>query len=144
MKMKIPVIKHPGAALIVPFIEKDKVILLRQFRPVIGRYLYELPAGTREEGESLLSCARRELAEETGYSASGIARLGYIYPVPGYSTEKIVIYRACGLKKSGGHPEKDEVIRCGIAGKAMVRKLFLSGKINDAKTICAFSICGWL
>lgn len=144
VKKAIPVIKHPGAALIVPFFAANKIVMLRQLRPVIKKYLYELPAGTREEGEVPLSCARRELMEETGYSAGSFIKLGYVYPVPGYSTEKITIYQARGLKHFGKRLEDDEVIRQGVLGKGEVRRLFRAGKINDAKTICALSMCGWL
>jgi len=90
----IEVIKHPGAALIIPFINSDTLLMLRQLRPVIGRYLYELPAGTRSKGETARACALREVIEETGYSAGWLKRLGMIYPVPGYSTERIDIFAA--------------------------------------------------
>ena len=144
MSIKIPKIKHPGAALIVPFLNKNKVVLLRQYRPVIKKYLYELPAGTLEKGESNISCARRELIEETRYSADKLIKLGYIYPVPGYSTEKIIIYKALNLSPVKRCPEKDEIITQSIVNKDKVRRLFKSGKINDAKTICAFSLCQWI
>ena len=144
MPKKIPIIKHPGAVLIVPFINNNEVVLLRQFRRVIGKYLYELPAGTLESKEQLVSCAKRELIEEAGYSAGKLIRLGYIYPVPGYSTEKIIIYKALNLKPAQKCLKDDEVITHSIVSKQKVRRLFKSGKICDAKTICAFSLCGWL
>src|SRR3989338_3776900 len=103
-------IKHPGAALVVPFLDKNKIIMLRQLRPVINSYIYELPAGTLDKKESPLVCARREIIEETGFSARKFKLLGKIYPVPGYSTEKIMIYKAEGLEKEKYLPEKDEVI----------------------------------
>ena len=137
-------IKHPGAALIVPFLSKDKIIMLRQLRPVIKSYIYELPAGTLNKGESPLSCARREIIEETGYAAKKFTLLGKIYPVPGYSTEKILIYRAEGLVKKIRGVELDEVIESRAFSRAEVRRLFRSGSIVDAKTICAFTFCGWL
>lgn len=140
----IPKIKHPGASLIVPFLNQNEVVLLRQYRPVIKKYLYELPAGTLEKGESNLSGARRELIEETGYSAAKFIKLGYIYPVPGYSTEKIIIYKALNLEPVKRCPEKDEIITLSIVNKDKVRRLFKSGKITDAKTICAFTLCAWL
>ncbi|MEW6171270.1 MAG: NUDIX hydrolase [Candidatus Omnitrophota bacterium] len=138
------VIKHPGAALIIPFLNKDSLIMLRQFRPVVNTYLYELPAGTLDKNESLLSCAKREIIEEIGYSAKKITKLGEIYPVPGYSTEKIVIYKAQNLKRQERTPEKDEVLEIFIFNKNKIKKLFKSGKIIDAKTICALTLCGWL
>lgn len=141
---RFEIIKHPGAALIIPFLSKNKVIMLRQLRPVIGSYIYELPAGTLDKNELPLSCARREIIEETGYSASKFTLLGKIYPVPGYSTERIFIYKAEGLKKQEREMEKDEVIENRIFTRAEVRRLFKRGKIVDAKTIAALAFCGWI
>ena len=137
-------IKHPGAALIIPFLTKNKIIMLRQLRPVIGSYIYELPAGTLDKNESPHSCAKREIIEETGYSAKSLKLLGSIYPVPGYSTERIFIYKATGLKFQQREMEKDEVIESRVYSKTQVRKLFKSGRIVDAKTIAALAFCGWL
>lgn len=143
-RLTLEVIKHPGAALIVPFLSRDKIILLRQFRPVINKYLYELPAGTLNKGESHLACARREIKEEAGYSARKFIRLGFIYPAPGYTTEKIVIYKAQGLKKTGVFTEKDEVITAQEVTKKEVARIFKSEELTDAKTICALAFCRWL
>ena len=137
-------IKHPGAALIVPFLTRDKIILLKQYRPVINAYIYELPAGTIDKNESPLSCARREIIEETGYSAKKFTYLGKIFPVPGYSTERIHIYKAECLRKVEYEPEEDEVIESCVFTRLSIRELFRSGKIVDAKTIAAFAMCGWL
>jgi len=137
-------IKHPGASLVIPFLTKDKIIMLRQLRPVVKSYIYELPAGTLGKRESPLACARREIIEETGFAAGRFTLLGRIYPVPGYSTEKISIYRAEGLRRSSRLTEKDEVIESHILTKAAVRALFKKGKIIDAKTISALAMCGWL
>jgi len=152
MKRRLPhgftatfeMIRHPGAALIVPFLSKDKIIMLRQLRPVIGSYIYELPAGTLDKGEAPLACARREIIEETGYGAKKFTFLGKIYPVPGYSTEKIFIYKAEGLSKEERIAEKDEVIESRIFNKTEIKRLFKQGKIVDAKTITALAFCGWL
>src|SRR3989338_5917606 len=72
---EIEIIKHPGAALIAAFISSSRILLLKQFRPVVGAYLYELPAGTRGHKESPLLCAQREIVEETGYTAKKITPL---------------------------------------------------------------------
>jgi ADP-ribose pyrophosphatase len=153
-------IRHPGASLIVPFLDKNTVILLRQLRPVIDSYIYELPAGTLDKGETPLACARREIIEETGYCAKWFTPLGAIYPVPGYSTEKIFIYRAENLKKVihnsraplrvpyqhkyQHHGEKDEWLEHKLFTRSQVRRLFKQGKIVDAKTICGLALCGWV
>ena len=137
-------IKHPGASLVVPFLDKNTIVMLRQLRPVIKSYIYELPAGTLDKGESPLECARREIVEETGYQAKRLKLIGSVYPVPGYSTEKIFIYRADGLKMAARVPEEDEVIEHMPLTRSEVRKLFRRGKIIDAKTICALAFCGWL
>lgn len=143
--VELDVVGHLGAVLIIPFLSKDKVIMLKQFRPVINTYLFELPAGTLKENESLLSCARREIVEEAGYSAKVFNRLGQIYPVPGYSTEKIVIFKAQGLERElKRNLEKDEVIQVKVVSKKELMSLFKKGRIVDAKTICAFAMCGWL
>ena len=140
----LEVIEHPGAVLIVPFLTRNKIILLKQFRPVINSYIYELPAGTLERGERSINCARREIIEEIGYSAKIMFKLGKIFPVPGYSTEKIIIYKAEQLKKEKENCQEDEVIHPFPITKTRIKQLFKSGKIVDAKTICALSICGWL
>lgn len=113
-------IEHPGAVLVVPF----------------------LPAGTLHKKESFLACAKREIVEETGYSAGRFTELGYIYPVPGYSTEKIRIYKAEKLLKQRICLEPDEVIEVNFFSREGIRGLMKAGKITDAKTICALVMCG--
>ncbi len=141
---ELEVVEHMGAALIVPFLSPGEIIILRQFRPVINSYLYELPAGTLNKNESIIDCARREIVEETGYSARRFIRLGEIYPVPGYSTEKIVIFKAEFLAKKMVAAEKDEVIQVKVITKSQIKVLFEKRKIKDAKTICALAMVGWL
>ena len=138
------IVKHPGAVLIVPFLGKNKIIMLKQFRPVIDAYIYELPAGTLEKGESPVSCARREIIEETGYASNKFTKLGSIFPVPGYSTEKIFIYKAQNLVELKPFHQKDEVIEIFVFAKKQIQKMFKEGKIIDAKTICGLALCGWL
>lgn len=140
----VDVIKHPGAALIVPFLDQDRVVFLRQFRPVLNDYLFELPAGTRDRKETLPMCARRELVEEAGFTAKNIKLLGKIHPAPGYSTETIFVYRADGLRECPSSCDPDEVFTKRVMTKAAVRRLFRAGRITDAKTIAALALCGWL
>lgn len=142
--VNVEYVAHPGAVLIVPLLSPRRVILLRQYRPVIDAWLYELPAGTIEPGEKPLACARREIVEETGYRAGKLKKIGKILPVPGYSTETIVMYAAERLSRAGMACEADEVIEPCVFGKQDVRQLLARGRLIDAKTICALARCGWL
>src|ERR1700690_4484879 len=90
--VRITYIDHPGAVIIDPFLNKDTIVMMRQFRPALNKYIYELPAGTLDPDESNAVCARRELLEETGFKPKKLTKLGSIYPVPGYSTEIIHIF----------------------------------------------------
>ncbi len=141
---KISYIRHPGAVVVVPLISKDKIVFLRQFRPALGKYIYELPAGTLDPNESHSVCVRRELIEETGFRAKKVTRLGQVYPVPGYSTEIIYVFKAEGLTAGEAEPEADEVLSKIVMNKTQVRRMFRSGKLQDAKSICALAFCGWL
>lgn len=129
--------QHPVSVVIVPVLEKGRVLLIRQFRHALKRYIYEIPAGTSEAGEPLLSCAKRELAEETGYRASRWKRLCEFYPAPGVSTERMVLFRAGGLSPLARKvaKDKDEYITPKIvsarAAVGMVRK----NQVIDAKSI---------
>lgn len=141
----IEVIRHPGAVVIIPLLKNDRLILLRQFRPVLGRYLYELPAGTKEKNESFLQCAKREIMEETAFKANKFSQIGRIYPVPGYSTEEIRIFKAEELQKFAVlQKDEDEILETHSMLKSQVRNLFKTGKILDAKTICALTFLRWL
>lgn len=140
----LQMITHPGAVCIVPFLKSGQIILLRQFRPAINAYHFELPAGTLDEKENPLTCARRELKEETGYTAKRWTRKGRIYPLPAYSDEQIIIYQAEGLTLAQSAPEEYEIIEVLVMTVPQIRSLFSKGKIIDAKTICALTFCGVL
>jgi len=142
--IRISVIHHPGAVIIAPFLNNKTVVMMRQFRPALKKYIYELPAGTLDPGESIAVCARRELLEETGLKPRKLVKLGAIYPVPGYSTEIIHIFKAWDLTVTCAQPEEYEVIETISMTKSQVQKLFKQGQLMDAKSICAFVFCGWL
>lgn len=135
--VKLELIRHPGAVLIVPFLGKNEIVLIRQYRAVLNSYLWELPAGTLHHNERSSLCAQRELMEEIGYKSGSLRRIGYIYPAPGYTTEKIIIYAARRLEKVEAQNEPDEVITVKPFSANGIKRLFNSGKIVDAKTICA-------
>ena len=139
----ISFINHPGAVIIAPLLDSNTVVMLRQFRPSLGKYIFELPAGTIDVPEKPLTCAKRELLEETGFTARKFKKLGEIYPVPGYSTEVIHIFKAEDLTAGGAEPEDYEVIDVKTFSRAEVKRLFQQGKLMDAKSICAFTHLGW-
>lgn len=140
--VSIESIKHPGAACIVPFLARDKIVMIRQYRPVVGGYIWEVPAGTLKKGEKPLRCAKRELEEEIGYSAGRIKFAGFIYTTPGFSNEGIYIYRAESLKKVDTLPEEDEVLFAKVFSAAEIMKMFKAGRIVDSKTIAGLAMCG--
>lgn len=140
----ISYIHHPGAVIVAPLLNSNTVVLLRQFRPALGQYIYELPAGTIDPAEKPLSCVQRELLEETGYCAKKFKKLGEIYPVPGYSTEVIHMFKAEGLIPGEAQPEDYEVIDLKSVSKVQIQKMFKQGKMMDAKSICTFAHLGWL
>lgn len=130
-------IRHPASAVMVPILPGGRVLLIRQFRHAAGRVLYELPAGTTEPGEPPLRCARRELAEETGYEAKHWKRLCAFYPAPGISTERMVLYRAWGLSpaRRPASKDEDEYITPAIVSGGQALRWVRENKIVDAKTL---------
>lgn len=142
--ISISFINHPGAVIVAPLLDSNTVVMLRQFRPALGRYIYELPAGTIDPQEKPLACVKRELMEETGYCAKVYQKLGKIYPVPGYSTEVIHIFKAETLTFKQAAPEDYEVIDTKLFSQAQVKRLFKQGQLMDAKSICTFTHLGWL
>lgn len=144
LDVDIDLIEHPGAVLIVPFLNKDKIVFLRQYRAALRKYLIELPAGTLDPKERPIVCARRELIEETDFKAHRMKKMGKIYPVPGYSTEVIYIYKAEGLCHQQGVKDADELISIRVFTKPQVKGLFNQGKITDAKTIAGLAMVGWI
>lgn len=138
-------IKHRGAVVIIPLIQQNKVIILKQYRIAHKKYIFELPAGTLSLGETPLSCAKRELLEETGYKAKTMKKIGKIIPAPGYSSEVLHIYKANVFKSEQiAEKDEDEVIQPFIFTKNKIKKMIKSGKILDAKTIAAFALIGWV
>ena len=139
-KVRREVIEHPGAAAMLAFDEKGKVLLVKQHRFPHG-YILEIPAGTLEKGEKPIDCAYREIIEETGYEAKKMTKLISYFPSVGYNKEEITIFVASGTKKKFELKlDNDEFI---TVVKMDIKKLIgmiKSGKIIDSKTICAVMI----
>ncbi len=130
------VVKHSGGVVILAK-KEDKIILVKQFRYPMKEVLYELPAGKLEIGEDPFEAAKRELEEETGYCANKWTDLGYVYTSPGYSDEKLYLYKAEDLEFNHCHPDEGEIIQAFEYKYDDVLKMIDNGEINDAKTLCA-------
>ena len=136
-RVKREIIEHRGAAAMLAFDEKNKVILVRQHRFPHG-YVLEIPAGTLEKREEPIKCAFRELEEETGYRAKKMTPLITYYPSIGYNSELINGFLAKGLKKMTGLKlNDDEILSVVKLDLQKLLRMIKSGKIQDSKTICA-------
>ncbi|MGA9530133.1 MAG: NUDIX hydrolase [Terriglobales bacterium] len=132
------VIRHSGSIVILAVDERTReprILLERQYRHAAQSMMWELPAGRIDEGESELSAARRELLEETGYRARQWKRILHFYVSPGFLDETMTIYLARGLQAGKAQPEPDEKIAVSFLSLSDARKMVLTGKIRDAKTI---------
>lgn len=126
---------HPGAAMMIPLFDNGDVILERQYRHPMRQVFFEFPAGKLNPGESPLSCARRELIEETGFEASEWIKLGRFNNAIGYSDEEITVYLATGLKEVGARPDPGEVLEIVRMPWTEVVEKTLNGEFTDVKTI---------
>ena len=139
---QLELIRHPGAAAIVPCASDPPgadptILLIRQFRYATGGQLWEIPAGTLDPGEDPEACARRELMEETGVTAARLQRLTSIWTTPGFTNEVIHLYLATGLTTGEPSRERDEFIEVVPQPLSRVLALIREGEIRDAKTVVA-------
>jgi ADP-ribose pyrophosphatase len=131
------VVRHSGGVVILAMKDPVTLLLVRQYRYPIGKTVLELPAGKLEKGEDPDIAAKRELEEETGYVAKRWISLGYINTTPGFSDEKLYLYKAEELAFVGEHPDDGEFIQALEISVPEIMLKIKSGEINDAKTICA-------
>jgi ADP-ribose pyrophosphatase len=136
-QLDLDIVAHPGAAAVVPFVSRDEVLLIRQYRHAAGGYLYEVPAGKLDPGESPQVCAARELEEEAGVRAGRLETLGSIFTTPGFCDEVIHLFAAFDLEPSSQRPEDDEVIEVIPTPLDRALEWIWSGKLNDAKSALA-------
>ncbi|MFN7918551.1 MAG: NUDIX hydrolase [Bryobacteraceae bacterium] len=137
-KITRAVIQHPGSAVIMPVDARGRILLVRQYRLPVRRYMWELPGGVLDPGESPLKSARRELEEETGFRARRWTKLASFYPSPGYVAEHMTIYLAEELEKGKANPGDDEWVRGKWFTAEQVEAAIRSGRVADAKTIIGF------
>lgn len=134
-ELKREVLVHPGAAVFIPKLDRERVLLVKQYRHAAERVLWEFPAGTLEPEESTEECARRELREETGYEAKTFKPILAFYPSPGISQEKMFLFVAEGLKLADEVPLEAEEIHVEPRNIKDLKQMVDRGEIIDAKTI---------
>ena len=136
---ELEMIRHPGASAIVPFLsdprgEDPQVLMIRQYRYAADGYMYEIPAGRLDPGESPLDCAARELKEETGCTAEQFDHLLTMYTTPGFTDEKIHLFMATGLVAGETKHEADEFLDLHPMRLSRALEMVEAGGIQDAKT----------
>lgn len=131
------IVRHAGSAVMMAT-EGDRVLLVRQFRLPAGKDLWELPAGKVDEGETPIEAAKRELIEETGYTADSWEPLAAYYPTPGFVEEKMHVFHATGLHQGRATPMEDERIETRWFGREELRAMVRNGEIEDGKTLIGF------
>jgi len=132
------VIRHSGSAVMMAVDEKGRVLLVRQYRLPAAGYLWELPAGKLDAGETPLQAAKRELIEETGLRAKKWKKLASFFPSPGYGSEKMTVYLATELTQGEPHPMDDEQIETKWFTKKELTEMIRTNRIVDAKTMIGF------
>ena len=133
------VVVHPGAVVVLPVLDEERIVMIRNFRYTVGRELWELPAGTRESGEEPIDTARRELEEETGFRARTLEPMMVFYTSPGILTEQMQAFRATDLTAVGQRLEVSERIVVETIGLEEVRRKLLAGQLEDGKTIAVLA-----
>lgn len=137
-EIKRAIVQHPGSAVVMPVDAKKRILLVRQYRLPAVKYLWELPAGKIDPGETAIQAAKRELAEETGYRAKKWQKLAIFFPSPGFLAEKMTIYLAHDLTEGVQTPMEDERIQTKWFTAKEIDAMIKSYKIIDAKTQIGF------
>jgi ADP-ribose pyrophosphatase len=143
---QIEVVRHRPAVVVIPIEADGRIVLIRQFRAAIDRELWEVPAGSLDDGESAEAAAARECEEEIGRVPLRVDRLGAWYPTPGYCDEQMIFFRAVDLREpppdSPHKPDDDEDITAQSFTVAEARALLARGEILDLKTAYALTLLG--
>lgn len=138
--VNLEMIRHPGAAAVVPVRDDGRIVMIRQYRHAAGGMIYEIPAGRLDGGEAPLDCAKRELREEAGYEANRWLKLGAIFTTPGFTDEKIHLFLAQELTQVPQDLEADEVIEVEEHPLESLIGMVTRGDLVDGKTICALTL----
>jgi ADP-ribose pyrophosphatase len=140
----LEVVRHPGSVVLLPMPDAGHLILVRQYRYAIDRWVWELAAGSLKPGEDPAAAAARECEEETGLAAGRVEQVGAFYPTPGYCDEKMNFFKLTGLAPPAGRPpaspDDDEDIRTGSFSVDEVRDMIAHGEIDDLKTVAGLAL----
>lgn len=144
-QFKAEIVRHPGSVVLIPVTETGEIILVRQYRPAIGRSAWELPAGSLKPGEDPEQAARRECHEEIGLLPETLQALGSLFPTPGYCDEEMNFFRATGLRKPGeadeaAQQDEDEDIETASFAVELLRSMIIAGEIIDMKTVAGLAL----
>ena len=144
-ELNAEVIRHPGSVVLIPMTEAGQVILVRQYRVPLGRWAWELPAGSLKPGEDVEKAASRECHEEIGCIPTRLEKLGSFYPTPGYCDEEMNFFLASGLRDAGAdddkaQPDEDEDIETRAFSTDEVKSMIRRGEIIDLKTVAGVSM----
>jgi ADP-ribose pyrophosphatase len=139
--LDVEIIRHPGSVVLIPVTDAGEIMLVRQYRHAIGRWVWELPAGSLKHNEDPDTAAVRECHEEIGLVPSRIERLGALYPTPGYCDEEMMFYRASGLRAPAegetAQADEDEDIEPQAFSVERITSMIAAGEIIDMKTVAA-------
>ncbi|HYV20859.1 MAG TPA: NUDIX hydrolase [Verrucomicrobiae bacterium] len=133
----LEMVRHPGAAAVVPFVSDHEVLLVRQFRYAAKGFIYEVPAGTLQKGEAPEACAAREVQEEVGHRAARFEHLASIYTTPGFTDEVIHLYIGRDLTPVKQNLDHDEVLTVERVPFTEAIAMIRDGRLVDSKSICA-------
>ena len=143
-RFEAEIVRHPGSAVLIPVTATGAIVLVRQYRPAIGRFAWELPAGSLKPGEDPQAAASRECQEEIGLIPAVIRHLGGFFPTPGYCDEEMHFYLAAGLRApradEDAHQDEDEDIEVRWVAMAELRAMIGRGEIVDLKTLGGASL----
>lgn len=139
---ELEMVRHPGAAAVVPFLtdprgDDPQLLLIKQYRHAADDFIYEIPAGKLDGGEDPRSCAARELQEETGCAAERIEHLYTFFTTPGFTDERIHAFMATGLKQGATSHETDEFLSLETVTLSHALELIKAGELKDAKSALA-------
>ena len=142
--LDMEIVRHPGSVVLLPVPEPGTIILIRQYRYAIDRWIWELPAGTLKPGEDVVAAAARECEEEIGLAPGRVTRLRGYYPTPGFCDEEMIYCRCEDLQPpapdSTVRKDEDEDIEPRTFSLAEARALIASGEIVDLKTLAGLTL----